>query len=356
LDSVCRGYRDKDPRTDQRSKQHKMQYTWFRVALCLAGLLNYALGFSVPRSRACKPVNDRPIIGILTQLNETDNSHEFIAGSYVKFVEAAGARAVPIRCTASKKELTTLFHSINGVLIPGGGANLSLGHHFYDTAKVMFDLAIESNRNGTVFPIWGICLGFEALSILGAGDNTTVLTASGGFDSIDYPTTVTLTQKVEKSELLKFMPNKTLDAMQTQKTTYNWHEFGVTKDVFLGNKKLSRFFDILGTSVDKNGKQFIAMLEARNLPIYATQFHPEKSLFEWWGPSHIPHEPAAISLAAYFANFFVDKARCNSNRFKGGFKKACESVIQKSCDRHLVHPEEHLAEVYEWDVPRDMSL
>mmetsp|Transcript_35858 Transcript_35858/g.57164 ORF Transcript_35858/g.57164 Transcript_35858/m.57164 type:complete len:339 (+) Transcript_35858:254-1270(+) len=332
-----------------------MQYTWFRVALCLAGLLSCALGFPDPRWRRCDRVNDRPIIGILTQFDDKNRSQEYIAGSYVKFVEAAGARAVPIRCTASKEELHTLFHSINGLLIPGGSADLSLGHHFYDAAKVIFDLAIESNRNGNVFPIWGTCLGFETLNILAAGDNSTVLSAGGKFESHDYPSPVTLTEKVSKSRLLEFMPRHILRAMQTQNITYNSHSQGVSPEIFLGNEKLDGFFDLLGTYVDKKGKPFVAMVEARNLPIYGVQFHPEKAPFEWHKPSQIPHEPEAIFLSGYFADFFVDEARCNSHAFKGGFKEECESVIQQSCDRHVVHPNEYFAEVYQWDVPSQLD-
>jgi gamma-glutamyl hydrolase len=48
----------------------------------------------------CCALNDRPIIGIYTQ--PTDSSlltygEQFIAASYVKFVEGAGARVAPIR-------------------------------------------------------------------------------------------------------------------------------------------------------------------------------------------------------------------------------------------------------------------
>jgi hypothetical protein len=35
----------------------------------------------------------------------------------------------------------------------GGGATLKPGHKFYDTARLLVDLAIEANENGDYFPV-----------------------------------------------------------------------------------------------------------------------------------------------------------------------------------------------------------
>jgi len=49
---------------------------------------------------------DRPLIGILSQGGEpAPEGSSYIAASYVKFVESAGARAVPILHDMSKKEV-----------------------------------------------------------------------------------------------------------------------------------------------------------------------------------------------------------------------------------------------------------
>ncbi len=50
-------------------------------------------------------------------------------------------------------ELDHLFSSINGLLFIGGGANPS------DASRYMFNLALEANKNGDYFPVWGTCLG-----------------------------------------------------------------------------------------------------------------------------------------------------------------------------------------------------
>ena len=48
----------------------------------------------------------------------------YIASSYVKFVEMAGARAIPIQADLTVAELDILFEKINGLLIPGGATDL----------------------------------------------------------------------------------------------------------------------------------------------------------------------------------------------------------------------------------------
>ncbi len=42
----------------------------------------------------------------------------YVAAGFVKWIEAAGARAVPIRFYASDDELARLFKSINGLIFP----------------------------------------------------------------------------------------------------------------------------------------------------------------------------------------------------------------------------------------------
>ena len=58
------------------------------------------------------------------------------------------------------------------------------------------------------------------------------------------------------------------------------------------------------------------------MPVFATQWHPEKNIFEQGArlPSGAPYEviqhtKPAVAAAAYLANFFVEQARQSSHRF-----------------------------------------
>jgi hypothetical protein len=57
----------------------------------------------------------------------------------------------------------------------------------------------------------------------------------------------------------------------------NSHTSGVSPAAFAGSPPLVAAFDVLATGRDRAGKTFIASIEGKDLPIYAMQFHPEKS-------------------------------------------------------------------------------
>ncbi len=68
-------------------------------------------------------------------------------------MQSAGARVIPIFYDMTEAEIRYRFSVINGLLLPGGGANLHRGHKFYDTAELLVNLAIKANDNGDYFPV-----------------------------------------------------------------------------------------------------------------------------------------------------------------------------------------------------------
>lgn len=63
--------------------------------------------------------SQNPVIGVFTQTYTSQSS--YIAASYVKFLEMAGAQVVPIFSFSETSEVLSLLKKINGVLFPGGG-------------------------------------------------------------------------------------------------------------------------------------------------------------------------------------------------------------------------------------------
>jgi hypothetical protein len=53
---------------------------------------------------------------------------------------------------------------------------------------------------------------------------------------------------------------------------------------------MADFWSLLSVNHDLEGQEFVSTLEARDYPFFASQFHPEKNMFEW-SPTHpsIPH-------------------------------------------------------------------
>jgi gamma-glutamyl hydrolase len=120
---------------------------------------------------SAQTLNNNPVIGILTQPWGSDPLPAYIAASYVKYLESAGAQVIPLFYDAPLEETTTLFGQINGlqvfllsrdlmcsgVLFTGGGTDISLNSTFMITAQHIYNLALEANNKGDYFPLW-VCL------------------------------------------------------------------------------------------------------------------------------------------------------------------------------------------------------
>ncbi|CAL5230063.1 g13515 [Coccomyxa viridis] len=253
----------------------------------------------------------RPLIGILSQPGKpAPGNQSYIAASYIKFVEAAGARAVPILCDASPKELERIFKAVNGLLIPGGGQNLSPGHPFYDASAALLKMTLAANDAGDFIPLHGTCLGFEALAIIVSRDANIL----SSFDSYDNASPLILTEDGQSgSAFFGSLPGDLLQAVQEKPLAMENHGRGLGMKEYNGSKALQDFFKVVSLSVDKGDVTYISTLEGRRYPVTATQWHPEKNAFEW--PQHldVPHSPQAVDLTYAVAKFLVEQARGNAH-------------------------------------------
>lgn len=272
--------------------------------------------------------NDAPVIGILTlPIDQCDSYISktptwFVVGKagatagscftwfYVKWLEMAGARVVPIPYDANATVITSLLSSVNGVLFTGGGLNLTPNTTYYQTAQLIFNTTIAANAKGVYFPLWGTCQGFQLLCVLAAG--TDVL-EHNAFDSEDYSIPLNLTVDGLVSRLFGPMPVDIVQILAKEPVTTNLHHDGVTPDTFAA--KVSPLFTSLSTNLDRNGKAFVSTMEAKQFPIWGTQWHPERNQFEWDASMNINHSSSAIRAMQYMGNFFVDQARLNQNQF-----------------------------------------
>merc|ERR1712013_26179 len=268
-------------------------------------------------------LNDRPIIGIVSQtihpeldaiLPPGHNYTTYIASSYIKWVEAAGARAVPVIVeneVTSEEYYQKLFSGLNGLLIPGGAVSIFDGG-YAEASNWFFEKAKEENAGGEVFPIWGTCLGFEMLALMG-NDGQPYHKACL---SVDQALPLDLLPGWEDSELLAPAPGDVLEQMSSLPVTINYHHWCLTMENFT-RYEMEKFWMPLSTNIDQEGLEFISTIEAREFPFYGSQFHPEKIAFEW-APNRpgIPHSREAVNVAQYFAEFFIDIARHSTHTFQ----------------------------------------
>ncbi|XP_072157805.1 gamma-glutamyl hydrolase isoform X2 [Bemisia tabaci] len=171
-------------------------------------------------------VSDRPIVGIMTMDLERSfklaypGHDSYIAASYVKAVEGAGARAVPIFIGQSEAYYWKMAESINGLLIPGGGARFNGTDNFFAASKMMYDLALKMNGNNVHFPVFGVCLGFELLLRFASDDENVRRSCKGGvIHHVNMP--LKFVSGFKKSSLFKSLPKRTSRALQTNITINN---------------------------------------------------------------------------------------------------------------------------------------
>ncbi len=225
-------------------------------------------------------LNDRPIIGIFTQPTSSTEGDcggncQYIAASYVKNLEGAGARVVPINYYATNSELDTLFNSINGIFFPGGAVS------FPKQAQYMYDKVIAANDAGDFFPLWGTCMGFQWLLIAQSRNSNILDPKSGQMDSYNYSIPLNFTSAAKTSRLFaNSLKNDVYNILATEDVTMNNHHYGIYPSTFDATSSLKTFFNVLSTNVDRKGVEFISTMESYNYPIYGTQWHPEKNNFE----------------------------------------------------------------------------
>lgn len=259
-------------------------------------------------------INERPIIGIMTQ--PRNSTHNYIMAAYIKFVEQAGARVVPIHHTDTDEQILDLITKINGVIFPGGGTELNNEDgsltEYSRKGKIIMDKIKELNDQGIYYPIWAICLGFQEVTVIEAPYKDVLLHQY--FDSYNVANNVTFVSDLSKSRLYKNIPQNILNAIQKENITFNSHHDGVLPGTYSKYPALQDYM-VLAVSYDNKKVEYAATIEHKKYPIYAHQYHPEKNAFIWVESLVVPHTMNAIALEQYYANFFVNEAKKNMNSF-----------------------------------------
>lgn len=113
--------------------------------------------------------------------------------------------------------------------------------------------------------------------------------------------------------MLSTFSQEAIDAMATKEILYHLHHRGIPVSYYETFPALAEFFTILSTNTFDN-VPIVSTAEAKNYPIYVTQYHPE-----------IVYEPApdinsdksehAYLIAKEFAEFMRDELLKSNHKF-----------------------------------------
>lgn len=214
-----------------------------------------------------------PVVGIIAQeisrivIPENIHGESYISAAYMRHLQAAGAKVVPILTNWSDHEVRTIFHSINGVLIPGGGASL-VDSKFIRNVKHLLKLAEDANSNGDYFPIWGTCLGLEAMLVACGG--ASVL---GDADAVDLAMPAKFVDDAKGSAIFASASDDVLESLSNLPVKYHFHKKCVYKDAFLANEELMKKYKIVSYDEDRQQRTFVSIVEGKTFLLLNAKYY-----------------------------------------------------------------------------------
>ncbi|KAL7143452.1 hypothetical protein ABFS83_08G191700 [Erythranthe nasuta] len=255
-----------------------------------------------------------PVIGILSHpgnggsgsSNKTTKA-SYIAASYVKFVESAGARVIPLIYNEPLKVINEKLNLVNGVIFTGGTAKRGV---YFDVVKSIFKNVRRKNDAGNHFPLLAICLGFELITMI-VSEKKNILET---FDAKNHVSTLKIMGNIDvKETLFQSFPPDLLKKLSKERLVMQNHRYGISPEKFVKNEKLDGFFKILTTTADRKNNFYVSTVQACEYPVTGVQWHPEKNAYDQ-SLSATPRSEDAVKVTKLVANFFVREARMSKNK------------------------------------------
>jgi len=219
---------------------------------------------------------ENPVIGIVSQTLEAEMKNDtrfkdyktYIMKSYVTWVEALGARVIPL--VNGEPESVTLdkLIKVNAVVFPGGDGD------YLEYGRLIFNKVKEINDNGTYLPLWGTCMGYENMVSYVADEGWNVL---GIFDLDSASLTLDFAMDPQSTKLYQWLGNEAY-LFNDHNVTYNSHHWSMDPNKFNTDKGLASMFYLTAISHMPDGRPIVASIESEKYPFFGTQFHPEKPI------------------------------------------------------------------------------
>lgn len=259
--------------------------------------------------------------------------------SVVDWLESTGARVVPLPHHSSRSYLAQAIAQSDALMLPGGD------WHYLDRvsrAQVQFIYRTalaqnrdEKGRTRRVYPILGICTGMQF--ILNFTAHTPVL--SKGFKAGNLTVAQQFTEPAKESNFVRYASERVIKALK-KPVVLNKHWLAITPKDFANSKSgLADNFLVVAHQQDRRNATFVSIVEGKEDPVLAVQFHPEVNAYEFGTVNGLPfeainHKVDAVLASKFLATYFVNSTQ-PSKRPKptSGFKIADWDVNKFSISR-----------------------
>jgi hypothetical protein len=211
-------------------------------------------------------------------------SSTYIDKNYIMWLESLGMVPLPLDIHSPIESLLNKIDEIDGLFLTGGKQkfwknNVSelserIPTEYLNKVANLIDKIILMNENGTKFPIWAHCLGFEALLVT---QSNFTLTRTQMEDSNRH--IVPLDTINEATVSARFFDPFELNLLKVLPLLYFHHRWGFNMKEVQNNPFIGKEVDIVGT-VSRQGIDVAAWIEFKKYPFFGVQFHAEKFLIK----------------------------------------------------------------------------
>lgn len=277
---------------------------------------------------------NKPIIAMFANCDPdsdyTSYTKSYVAGSYVRWVQESGADVMVIQPWYTIDQITTILPKINGVIFQGGSRTFKPTEQWEKAASYIIQYSIDSKENGEYFAIMGICQGFQVLHQL-ISNAETEADILENYDNNKVLAKVIFTEKTEKARLYSLFTKADFAYMSDIPSTAYFHTYGVSKTTFNKFETLGKTLDVTGLGVDKQNKEFINSIEGKDgLPIYGTQYHPEKIAYDRSESFEMEQNIEGRKISQLIGLFFISEARKSKNTMTEEEKKKYDFITSYS--------------------------
>ena len=232
---------------------------------------------------------------------------------YINYLQPYTKHIALISPWETKESIIQILNRVNGVLLPGGVTNIytiidskQTISQYTKAAQIIIDYAIQKFNEGNSFPIYGICLGFEAMVAGIAG----IHVIEGMENCINYNCNVIPLRDVKSSKILSGLTQQSLEGICNSPLVFNNHYYSV-RLVKWSEVESNGILKCVSKSLSKDGKEeCVTIVEGNGYPFYGVQFHPEVSLKAYFNSNYSPVISAeSARIAKELMGMFV--AECN---------------------------------------------